>query len=76
MSADAGYNVSRESGRVTVSAPGSDDSLAVSVIDMAGRTVAESEGRGRVTIDVTPLSGIYLLRVSTSGAVSSTKIVL
>lgn len=76
VSADAGYNVSRESGRVTVSAPGSDDSFAVSVIDMAGRTVAESEGRGRVTIDVTPLSGIYLLRVSTSGAVSSTKIVL
>lgn len=76
VSADAGYTISHEAGRITVSTASPGEPLAVSVIDMSGRAVSVSEGRGVVTLDVSSLSGVYLLRVATSGAVSTAKIVL
>ena len=65
-----------QNAHITVSTASPGESLAVSVIDMAGRAVSVSEGRGVVTLDVSSLSGVYLLRVATSGAVSTAKIVL
>lgn len=75
ISAGSGVRIDEKGNAICISADDAEGSVKASLYDIAGRLVGEISGRGEVSLEVSGLSGIYVLGIETRDGIISRKVV-